>query len=256
MKKECVGHVEKRMGSRLRNVQKNNKGIGGKGPGNLTYKLIGELTKFYGLAIRRHPDSVTKMKKEIWASYYHCSSSDDNPQHDYCPEGEDSWCKWWKAESLGLLDNFNHTRVPLNSRVQEIIKPIYEDLSRDNLLHRCLGAETQNNNESLNSLIWTFAPKTLHSGPKVIEIATFLAEIIFNDGFEGVLKVMETLGLKIGLNANNYAYHCDNDRLHCSERRSSKSAKQSRIENREEASHLRDFQEQEEGILYGAGIVE
>jgi len=142
VKKECVGHVEKRMGSRLRNIKKTNKRIGGKGSGKLTDKLIGELTKFYGLAIRRNPDSIEKMKKEIWATYYHCCSSDDNPQHDYCPEGEDSWCKWRKAESLGLLDNFKHTRVPLDSRVQEVIKPIYEDLSRDDLLQRCLGAET------------------------------------------------------------------------------------------------------------------
>jgi len=71
-----------------------------------------------------------------------------------------------------------------------------------------LRAETQNNNESLNSLIWTFAPKTLHSGSKIDKLATFLAVIIiiFNDGFKGVAKVMETLGLKIGLYASNYAY--------------------------------------------------
>jgi len=68
-KKECVGHVEKRMGTRLRNVKKNNKGMGGKGAGKLTDKLINELTKFYGLAIRRHSDSVEEMRKEIWATF-------------------------------------------------------------------------------------------------------------------------------------------------------------------------------------------
>lgn len=52
IKKECVGHVEKRMGTRFRNAKKNNKGIGGKGAGKLTDKLINELTKFYGLGIR------------------------------------------------------------------------------------------------------------------------------------------------------------------------------------------------------------
>ncbi|KAJ8960473.1 hypothetical protein NQ318_013757 [Aromia moschata] len=31
MKKECVGHVEKRMGTRLRNAKKTNKGLGGRG---------------------------------------------------------------------------------------------------------------------------------------------------------------------------------------------------------------------------------
>lgn len=35
--------------------------------------------------------------------------------------------------------------------------------------------ETQNNNDSLSSLIWTFAPKHLHSGAKTVKTATFLA---------------------------------------------------------------------------------
>ncbi|KYN18944.1 hypothetical protein ALC57_08731 [Trachymyrmex cornetzi] len=91
LKKECVGHVEKRMGTRLRNIKKCNRGIGRKGAGKLTDKMIGELTKYYGLSIQ--------------------------------------------------------------------------------LLERCLDAETQNNNESLNALIWNFALKYLHCGAKTIEIS-------------------------------------------------------------------------------------
>ncbi|XP_054011920.1 uncharacterized protein LOC128894287 [Hylaeus anthracinus] len=60
-KKECVGHVEKHMGSRLRSD-----------------KLIKELIIFYGLAIRRHPK---------WATFYHKISRNENPQHMYCPVG-------------------------------------------------------------------------------------------------------------------------------------------------------------------------
>ncbi|EFN73349.1 hypothetical protein EAG_02316, partial [Camponotus floridanus] len=49
----------------------------------------------------------------------------------------------------------------------------------------------QNNNEnSLNSLIWTFAPKYFHYGAKIVEIATFLAIIIFNEGFMAILNVI------------------------------------------------------------------
>lgn len=65
VKKECVGHIEKRMETRLRNTKRNNKGIGGKGAGKLTDKMIGELTKYYGLVIQRHPGSVADMRKEI-----------------------------------------------------------------------------------------------------------------------------------------------------------------------------------------------
>jgi len=67
-KKECVGHVQKRMGTRLRSLVKNvveevlSKGKIKKkkllsGKGKLTAKLIDKLTIYYGLAIRRHSDS-------------------------------------------------------------------------------------------------------------------------------------------------------------------------------------------------------
>ncbi|EFN82550.1 hypothetical protein EAI_05065, partial [Harpegnathos saltator] len=72
IKSECVGHVEKRMGSRLRNIKKTAK---------LTDALIKKLTKYYGLAIRRNAHSKENMKKEIMATYYHLSSTDKQPQH-------------------------------------------------------------------------------------------------------------------------------------------------------------------------------
>ncbi|CAK9816622.1 hypothetical protein ANTQUA_LOCUS9034 [Anthophora quadrimaculata] len=219
-KKECVGHVEKRMGSRLRIAKKANKGIGGKGSGKLTDKVIGQLTRYYGLAI----------------------------------PGENSWCKWRKAEAEGT--DFHHDQAPLSEEVQNVIKPIYEDLSREDLLTRCLGAETQNNNESLHSLIWTFAPKHLHAGPKIVEIACFLAVIIFNEGFQPILKTMNTLGLQIGFNAQAYAHHRDNTRIDRSERCSSNLAKQARIDSRKEQATLEDFHEVEEGGLYAPGIAD
>ncbi|KZC10036.1 hypothetical protein WN55_01787 [Dufourea novaeangliae] len=64
IKSECVIHVEKRMGSRLRNIKKTAK-LGGKG--KLTDALIKKLTKYYGLAIRRNFNSVEDMKKAIMA---------------------------------------------------------------------------------------------------------------------------------------------------------------------------------------------
>lgn len=62
-KKECIGHVQKRMGAQLRKVKKENKGLGGRG--KLTAKLIDELTVYYGLAIRRNSNSIQEMKNAI-----------------------------------------------------------------------------------------------------------------------------------------------------------------------------------------------
>ena len=60
------------------------------GKGKLTAKIIDKLNVYYGLAIRRSHDSVEKMKNAIWATFYHYSSTDKNPQHHKCPSGDDS----------------------------------------------------------------------------------------------------------------------------------------------------------------------
>lgn len=160
-KKECIGHVQKRMGTRLRNIKKANKGLGGRG--KLTGKLIDELTVYYGLAIRRHCNSLEDMKKAIWATLYHNISTDENPQHNYCPIGADSWCTFQKACAEGKLNEYRH-KPPLSQDVRDAILPVYEALSTDDLLTRCLGGYNQNSNESVNSVIWKIAPKISSEG--------------------------------------------------------------------------------------------
>ena len=49
-KLECVGHIQKRVGTRLRNLKKNVKNLGGKG--KLTNKTIDLLQNYYGIAVR------------------------------------------------------------------------------------------------------------------------------------------------------------------------------------------------------------
>ncbi|XP_039956397.1 uncharacterized protein LOC120772072 [Bactrocera tryoni] len=214
------------MGSRLRKLKKDTKGLGGRGDGTLTDKIINELSLYYGLAICRHPDSVEDMHNEVWATYYHKSSTNETPQHMYCPSGSSSWYKWQKAKVDGTLDDFDHENPPLNGKVLKAIKPIYESLSDENLLLRCLGSETQNNNESLNSLIWTFAPKYIHSGTRTIEIANYFAVCIFNEGFLPILKIMSIMGITIGPEAYAFAEKRDKTRIRRSEGQASEASKE------------------------------
>ncbi|XP_044577106.1 uncharacterized protein LOC123260173 [Cotesia glomerata] len=196
------------------------------------------------------------MKNAVWATYYHNSSTDQDPQHMYCPPGAESWCAWQKAASEDTLEEFQHDNVPLCDKVLEIIKPIYDSLSSEELLTRCLGSETQNNNESLNSLIWTFAPKHIHSGPKIIEIATFLAVCIFNEGFIPILKMMTLMGMKIGPKAHSFAVRRDNARIERSEIRTSNASKEARTARLEERNAENSFFEVEEGLMYEAGMAD
>lgn len=104
-KLECIGHIQKRVGFRLRRLkQKSNstklklsdgKGLGGKG--RLTDAHIDLLQTYYGLAVRRNGGSLKDMKMAIWAIYFHKLSTDENPQHQLCPKRIESWCKYQKS---------------------------------------------------------------------------------------------------------------------------------------------------------------
>lgn len=67
LKKECVDHVQKRMGTRLRNLKKVKKGLGARG--KLTVKLIDDLSIYYGLAIHRNHDFVEKCEMTFLQRY-------------------------------------------------------------------------------------------------------------------------------------------------------------------------------------------
>ena len=96
------------------------------------------------------------------------------------------------------MTKFRHNYLPLDLAVLEVLHPIYTDLSRAELLNRCKGSKTQNNNESYNGLLWHFAPKHLRSGLKTIELANFFTVGIFNDGMKSVLKMFTTMGVIVG----------------------------------------------------------
>lgn len=97
-------HIQKRLGTRLRNLKASKKGIklsDGKvlgGKGRLTDVEIDNLQRYYrpSLAIRKNTTDVETMHNAVWATYYHRLSTDTNPQHDKCPTDVDSWCKYNK----------------------------------------------------------------------------------------------------------------------------------------------------------------
>ncbi|GFV26379.1 uncharacterized protein TNCV_5086921 [Trichonephila clavipes] len=86
-KLECVGHVEKRMGTRLRALKlklkgkklEDKKSLGGRN--RLTDAEIDKLQRYYGLAIRNNSGNLSAMKQAIWAIFLHKISTDLNPQH-------------------------------------------------------------------------------------------------------------------------------------------------------------------------------
>lgn len=215
-KKKCIGHVQKRMGSRLRQVKTKTKGLGGKD--KLTGKMIDKLTVYYGLAIRRHCDSVENMRTAIWSTYNHYSSTEQKPNHGQCPNGEDSWCSHQRAKASNQLVTYKQDYQPLPSDVLTAIKQIYEALSEEDLLERCVGGFNQNSNESLNQLIWKISPKNLNTSSTTGQLAAYIAASIFNEGIKALLKILNELGVNSGSNMHRFAEKKDKQRISISQK--------------------------------------
>ena len=99
-KLECVDHVQKRVGSRLRALKKKVKNLDGRG--KLTKKSIDRLQNYYGIAVRANSYNLAQMKKPIHGTLFHVASSANNNYHTHCPTGENSWCRYQNDKVTGL----------------------------------------------------------------------------------------------------------------------------------------------------------
>ena len=256
-KLECIGHVQKRMGSRLRSLKKrlgqtrldDGKSVGG--TGRLTLGTINRLQVYYGRAIRNNTHDIHQMQNAVMAIWHHSQSTDDNPDHDLCPPGEDSWCGYQKDQALGTSD-YEHSNL-LPRAVADTIRPIFEDLSDENLLKRCVHGGTQNQNESINALIWQRATKETHSGLNTVELAVYLAVSHFNDGAGSIILVLQELGISAGVHCKNMCHKLDHDRLRHARRKSTEHSKKRRRDIRNWKKGYTDTLEALEGPHYEPG---
>ncbi len=123
------------------------KSIGGQG--RLTANRIDKLQVYYGLAIQHNKEDLEGMKNEVWAGMYHSASMDENPQHQFCPNDEQTWCKYHRSVMDGK--DYHHSN-PLPLAIVKVVKPVYDRLTKPAILDGCLGGYSQNNCEALKVL--------------------------------------------------------------------------------------------------------
>jgi len=194
------------------------------------------------------------MYNAIWATYDHYSSTDEKPCHSRCPTGVESWCTWQRASAKGELASFKHDYKPLPPDVLTAIKPIYEDLSKDTLLERCLGGFNQNNNESYNQLIWKISPKIIPSGSITVELAAYIAACVFNEGSITLLQMLQSMGVSSGPNAHQYVTIQDANRTELANCRAQQSTREERIRRRQQQTDILEATTSAEDTFYGPGI--
>ena len=110
---------------------------------------------------------------------------------------------------------FSSKILTIPEAVAKVIKPIFSftDLAADDLLARCVDGETQNANEALNQVIWKRLPKDVFVGRSTLEIGVYSAIIGYNDGYEGLLKVIECCGLEPGVYTKRFFSREDINRV-------------------------------------------
>ena len=157
-------------------------------------KTIDLLQTYHGNAIRSHVGGLEGMKRACWAVFYHSVSTDDNPQHHYCPEDADRWCKYQHAVALQQDVPPHSPRILAD--FEPFIKPVFE---KNYAMNSCLKmSEGSDSNESFNSLIWIRSPKTEYSSLATTQIAVSHATLVFNSGVKALVPVMKALGIHAG----------------------------------------------------------
>lgn len=248
-KKECVGHVQKRIGTALRKLKKENKGIGGKG--KLTDSLIDKLQNYYGIAIRSNSGDLAGMKSAVHASLFHCVSSKKRNLHSHCPDGSESWCRYKQDKANNT--SFYKPGPGLPDNIIALIKPIYTRLSNDDLLKKCLDGKTQNQNESLNAMIWNRVPKTVFVGANVLNFGTYDAVGHFNIGHKAAINIFNELGLVPGQFFEKSILKADKMRIKKAEHRNTPEVKKRRKVLRGQKKKKEEKNQEKEGTTYKRG---
>ena len=215
-KEECVGHIQKRLGTALRKYKISMKGkklqdgktVGGKA--RLTDKVIDKMQNFFGQVIRNNSGAKENMKSDILAILKHMVKDDRihlDQQHQNCPKDSTSWCKYWSNR-----ESYNDDKR-LPSAFFDELKPIFSRLSADELLNRCLLGLTQNQNEAINGILWSKCPKRKFCGREKLLLAVAETVCEFNTGAACLEEVLNQSNIHSTSNSFTIFRNIDSTRL-------------------------------------------
>ena len=114
-----------------------------------------------GYAIRNNKGDQVSSIATIWAIYHHMimvpPEGSVESQHSYCPNDDKTWCNYHKDKifNINIYDRSKYLPFVFRGELHEI----FTRLSSSDLLNACQRELTQNQNESINNMIWSKCPK-------------------------------------------------------------------------------------------------
>ena len=135
MHEEWVNHVHKWLSTALLKLSKTTK-LGDEGHGCITNKKALRLQQYYRATIAQHTGDVDGMHNAMWATLFHCMSTDEDPHDSRYPAGIKSWCFYQRTLAVGEEPDPHATALkhPLTYDVAEAMLLVYMRMSDPNLL--------------------------------------------------------------------------------------------------------------------------
>ena len=223
------------------------------GKGKLTDKIVNSLQNYYGIAIRGNVGNLYQIKKAVGAILWHCTNyDDDDKRYQYCPRDATSWCKYQKDKVAGTQTYKKTINIPV--WINELLKPVFKDLSSDHLLSQCLHGKTQNANEALNNIIWHKCPKGEFVERDLLECAVNSVILQFNEGPNAVFDILKHFGFTPGVVTTESSNKRTHRRIQNIARKMSQKGKKRRKQLRSIKKGYADREkQQEEGESYIPG---
>ena len=242
-KQECTTHVTKRLGKHLKKIKNNTK--------NHTY-IQHHLTEdkanyissnYSTVVFQNRGKSADSISQALWILVSHVAGD-----HNKCPDGSASWCRWKLAETTGSIappavTNFSTLEI---AKVEETFQLFAIEFC-SHLTHGL----NQNANESLHNTIWSLIPKSRYVSPQSIRVSVKFAILIFNEGEAFIYKLMAELGLNPSENIYFKAMNRENERRRNASRQVGANVQRRRRRLRNMKLHReRDIQKKEGGPSY------
>ena len=133
------------------------------------------IQNFYGKTICDYKGDSSGMSRATHAILKHYSSTLENPNHEDCPPGKNSWCSYNRDVASGT--NYHQPiKNPSPPAVVAEIQPLFDRLGSKEFLASCEDGKTQNVNESYHHVVWNLAPKEQLNSPLEIKINVIIQQ--------------------------------------------------------------------------------
>ena len=218
-KENCINHVKKGLGTALRN--RRTESNLGKTAKNTKHRLTDFAIKkredyFRNVLVKyklgakataeQYTHAIKEARREILAGHFHSCVSESDIRHYYC-RAEDGWCK------KVMNEKFEEKPYYLEEKCRRILMKDYKRFTSDVILRRCLRAKTQNQQESINNMLWARIPKRKYHGRRRVETAVDSTILNWCLGSKAHRLVMDNLQLEVGKTTKKIGLAADKNRV-------------------------------------------